>query len=81
MNFEKNNDLINWVEMGKPLKILHVEDNPLDAELIHNHIRSELVNCEIKFISNKSDLLSAIELNYGIFQYYLLPEPLGKNLL
>jgi len=68
LNFEKNNDLINWVEMGKPLKILHVEDNPLDAELIHNHIRSELVNCEIKFISNKSDLLSAIENeSYDIF--------------
>src|SRR3990170_849056 len=54
--------------MGKPLKILHVEDNPLDAELIHNHIRSELVNCEIKFISNKSDLLAAIENeSYDIF--------------
>ena len=47
--------------MGKSLKILHIEDNPLDAELIHNHIKGELADCEIKFVSNKDDLLSEIE--------------------
>lgn len=55
-------------EVESQLKILHLEDNPMDAELIHDYIRREGLNCEIKLVSKKSDLLSAIENNgYDIF--------------
>jgi PAS domain S-box-containing protein len=53
--------------MSKQLKILHVEDNPLDAELIHSRINGELNDYEIKWVSNKNDFLSGIEKeNYDI---------------
>ena len=54
--------------MQKPLKILHLEDNPMDAELIHNCINRDGISCEIELVSKKSDLLSAIENNcYDLF--------------
>jgi len=53
--------------MNKILKILHVEDNPFDAELIQNHINGELADYEIKCVSNKNDFLNEIEKeNYDI---------------
>ncbi len=53
--------------MSKLLKILHVEDNPLDAELMQNHINGDLIDYEIKWVSNKNDFLHEFEKeNYDI---------------
>ena len=38
--------------MKKPLKILLVEDNPLDVLLIRQMLRSESLNCEIVSAEN-----------------------------
>ncbi len=47
--------------MEKILKILHVEDNPKDAELIHDYIRNEWNKIEIKLVSKKTELIDALE--------------------
>jgi PAS domain S-box-containing protein len=53
--------------MDKELKLLHLEDNPHDAELIYNNIHSEWVYSKIKLVTNKTDFISALENgNYDI---------------
>ena len=47
--------------MDNILKILHLEDNRLDAELIHNYICNEWINCQIKLVTKKNDFMEAIE--------------------
>jgi CheY-like chemotaxis protein len=43
-------------------KILHLEDNPLDAELVHHCLRKANLNYEIKVVDNKADFQTS--LNY-----------------
>jgi PAS domain S-box-containing protein len=47
--------------MEKPLRILHLEDNPLDAELIEARLRSNGIDCEITVVDNKSDFTVALK--------------------
>ncbi len=49
------------MEMNNRLKILHLEDNPFDAELIHNCIQNEWSNCEIKLVTKKDSFMNAID--------------------
>jgi hypothetical protein len=57
--------------MEGPLKILHLEDNSLDAELKHDCIRRDGINCEMELVPKKSDLLSAIEKQGSVFSVFL----------
>lgn len=45
----------------KPLNIVHMEDNVLDAELIHNKIKKEGIKCNVKLVGNRQQFLEAIE--------------------
>ena len=41
--------------MHRPSRVLHLEDNPHDAELIHLKVREELPNCEIVWVRSGSE--------------------------
>jgi len=45
----------------QPLQILHLEDNPLDAELIHGSLLSEWPDCGIIRVDNRADFVTALE--------------------
>jgi len=47
--------------MNPSLSILHLEDNPLDAELIHAILEKEGVKCTIQRVGNQKDFMSALE--------------------
>lgn len=46
--------------MDAKLKILHLEDLPTDAGLIHRALRKEIVDSEILVVDNKNDFLKAL---------------------
>lgn len=46
--------------MNKSLKILHLEDNPADAELVRREIKRAGIPGEITLVSNRSDFISAL---------------------
>jgi|SRR5690554_692986 len=53
--------------MDSKLKILHIEDNHFDAELIRENILSRWKDCEIKIISDRESLRKEVEnLNYDL---------------
>jgi PAS domain S-box-containing protein/putative nucleotidyltransferase with HDIG domain len=43
------------------LRILHLEDNPVDAELVRETLASEGISCEIVRVETREDFLVAIE--------------------
>lgn len=43
------------------LNILHLEDNTPDAELIHNRIRKEGIECSIKLVSNRQQFYKEVD--------------------
>lgn len=45
----------------QPLQILHLEDNPLDAELIHGSLLSEWPDCGIIRVDNRADFVAALD--------------------
>jgi PAS domain S-box-containing protein len=46
--------------MKLPLRILHLEDNPQDAELIQTTLESEGIACEVTRVDTESDFTAAI---------------------
>jgi PAS domain S-box-containing protein len=45
----------------KPLKILHLEDDPADAELVHATLLIEGIECETKVVATREDFEHALE--------------------
>ena len=46
--------------MEQQIRILHLEDNDLDAELVKSQLKSEKIDCEIFHVSCKQDYIDAI---------------------
>jgi two-component system, cell cycle sensor histidine kinase and response regulator CckA len=44
-----------------PYRILHLEDNPVDAMVIHSHLASSCLDFEILQLENQADYLTALE--------------------
>jgi PAS domain S-box-containing protein len=44
-----------------PLNILHVEDNPADAELVQSLLESEGIACAVKRVQTRTDFVAALE--------------------
>lgn len=69
--------------MAKKLRFLHIEDNPLDAELIEAELRNEWPDCDYEVISTEkelSDVLAGGSVDV-IFGDYLLPAYDGMSAL
>jgi DNA-binding response OmpR family regulator len=47
--------------MGSPLKILHLEDNPADAELIDSWLHADNIDCEVQRVATQQEYESALE--------------------
>ena len=41
--------------MLKTLRILHLEDDPMDAELVLMALLADGLTCEVKLVSNRED--------------------------
>jgi len=46
--------------MDRPLQVLHLEDDPYDAELIQETLKAEGINCTIVHVHNREGFLSAV---------------------
>ena len=44
-----------------PLKVLHVEDNPADAELVHSLLESESITCAVRRVQTRADFEAALK--------------------
>src|SRR3972149_1046676 len=44
-----------------PLRLLHLEDNPADAKLIHAQIGQEWPDCVIKRVGNRKEFTAALQ--------------------
>jgi PAS domain S-box-containing protein len=69
--------------MNKPLRILHLEDDPDFAELVRSLLQKEGVSAETVLVSNRSDFEAALELEQldVILADYLLPNYNGMDAL
>lgn len=47
--------------MKQPIKILYLEDNPADVELVVATLESEGIVCEVKTASNRESFISSLE--------------------
>ena len=47
--------------MKNPLRILHVEDSPKDAELVETTLQQEGIACDVLRVQTRSDFVSALE--------------------
>jgi PAS domain S-box-containing protein len=47
--------------MNSPLRILHLEDNPRDAELIQAILETEGITCDVTRVDTEADFLASIE--------------------
>jgi CheY-like chemotaxis protein len=47
--------------MSKGLKILLLEDNPADAEIVKNLLEKEMTDCKFRQVSTKNDYLAALD--------------------
>lgn len=47
--------------MSRTLRILHLEDDPMDAELVQMTLVSEGVECEVQVVSRRDEFLIAVE--------------------
>ena len=47
--------------MTPPLRILHLEDDPIDSELVHYNLQSQGLACEIQRVDNNNDFSQALE--------------------
>ncbi|HLB25473.1 MAG TPA: response regulator, partial [Nitrospirota bacterium] len=47
--------------MKKPLRILHLEDNALDAELVESALSADGIECEVTKVMTREDYRSALE--------------------
>jgi two-component system cell cycle sensor histidine kinase/response regulator CckA len=48
------------ISNGHPLRLLHIEDSVLDAELIHARLRKHWPECEIKRVDTRADFLASL---------------------
>jgi PAS domain S-box-containing protein len=55
--------------MKSPLRILHLEDNPKDAELIQAILETEGITCDVTRVDTQADFLASIE--HGSFDLIL----------
>src|SRR5262245_27743812 len=55
--------LMNGSESNAPLRILHVEDSDLDAELVSEALAQDEVTCEIRRATNRAEFESALAAN------------------
>jgi PAS domain S-box-containing protein/putative nucleotidyltransferase with HDIG domain len=69
--------------MRSTIRILHLEDTPVDAELIREKLCAEGITCEIHHVSNRAEYLTALD--QGGFDLiladYSLPEFDGSTAL
>ena len=47
--------------MEAPLRILHVEDNPLDAELLHEKLRKSDLVCDVRRVTTRHEFETALD--------------------
>lgn len=47
--------------MNHPLRILHLEDDPFDAELVQASLAAEDIDCEVKVVATRQDFEKALE--------------------
>jgi len=47
--------------MNSPLRILHLEDDPVDADLINATLAAERIACEMVRVESRNEFLSAVE--------------------
>ena len=47
--------------MKPPLRILHLEDNPTDAELIQGILETEGIICAVTRVDTQADFFASIE--------------------
>lgn len=70
-------------KMAAPLRILHAEDNPLDAELLYEKLKKSDLVFEVTHVATRADFLSA--LNQSGFDLilcdYTLPSFSGRDAL
>src|SRR5437867_3990864 len=52
-----------------PLRILHLEDNPTDAELIQAILETEGIICDVRRVDTQADFLTSLE--HGRFDLIL----------
>ncbi|MGH7484106.1 MAG: response regulator [Gammaproteobacteria bacterium] len=57
------------METTKKVRILHIEDNPIDAELIQLMLDRTGLNCEIFLVASRTECLTA--LNKGTYDLIL----------
>jgi CheY-like chemotaxis protein len=48
--------------MANPLRVLHLEDRPQDAEMIRDKLSAEGVSCDIILVSTKDEFKAALML-------------------
>jgi PAS domain S-box-containing protein len=49
------------MSMGRPLRILSIEDDPKDAELIQDLLEAEDIACEVTRVDNQAALMASLE--------------------
>jgi sigma-B regulation protein RsbU (phosphoserine phosphatase) len=49
--------------MNRPLHILHLEDDPMDAELVQATLAGEGIDCEVRVVETRQDFIAAMEEN------------------
>jgi len=54
-------NIINQPPMNSPLKILHLEDNESDAELIELRLKAEQIACSITLVATREHFQEALE--------------------
>ena len=61
--------------MTSSLRILHLEDDPLDAEFIRSTLEEEGIDCHILRVETRDDFTAAIDRSEFdiLFSDYLLP--------
>jgi len=69
--------------MNKPLRVLHLEDDPDYADLVRSMLQSDGVEAQVVLVSNRADFEAAIALESFdvILADYLLPEYDGLEAL
>ena len=69
--------------MNQPLRILHLEDNPVDSQLVRDQLAQEGLAAEVVLVCNKADFIRAFEDQSWdlILADYKLPDCTGLDAL
>ena len=60
MFVENFSRLMDSTPANQPLRILHLEDNPADSQLVRDQLAQEGLAVELILVSNRKDFLRAI---------------------